>query len=370
MSDNFSDPDRIERELDSTRSRLGSHLSELQDRLSPGQVLDDLMGYFRGSEGGEFARNLVDSVRANPLPAAITGIGLAWLMTANPRPAPGRAEAQPVVRDRVQFSPLAGDAGPIESMTDGVPARVRSAELGVARQPGETDYAFRDRVNDAKGQALGLARQAQETAESFGQRIQDALSAAVQAVGQGASTATQAVAATMHDLRNGVSGAASGLGSAVHSARAGVAQGSQSAQRLGGGLVSTLSDSPVLLGALGLAAGALLGALIPTSDQEEAALGGIAGQARDTARNLAQEAIDRGGNVAQSILKAGQDSAREHGLTGGGASVGGLVDAALSGDLAANAKQVAQDVLRAGDEAARKEGLKRGQDGPKSTEGA
>ena len=39
---------RIEQDLDRTRARLGSHLSELQDRLSPGQVLDDLMGYFRG----------------------------------------------------------------------------------------------------------------------------------------------------------------------------------------------------------------------------------------------------------------------------------------------------------------------------------
>jgi hypothetical protein len=83
MSDT-SNPARIERDLDATRSRLGSHLSELQDRLSPGQVLDELMGYFRGNEGAAFGRNLVDSVRGNPMPAALTGIGLAWLMASNP----------------------------------------------------------------------------------------------------------------------------------------------------------------------------------------------------------------------------------------------------------------------------------------------
>ena len=44
MADPTSDTGRIERDLDQTRSRLGSHLSELQGRLSPGQVLDDLMG--------------------------------------------------------------------------------------------------------------------------------------------------------------------------------------------------------------------------------------------------------------------------------------------------------------------------------------
>ncbi len=57
MAENASDPTRIERDLDQTRSRLGSHLSELQDRISPGQVLGDMMGYFRGSEGAEFGRN-------------------------------------------------------------------------------------------------------------------------------------------------------------------------------------------------------------------------------------------------------------------------------------------------------------------------
>ena len=30
-----TDPSSIEHDLDQTRSRLGSHLSELQDRLSP-----------------------------------------------------------------------------------------------------------------------------------------------------------------------------------------------------------------------------------------------------------------------------------------------------------------------------------------------
>ena len=84
MSDT-GNPARIERDLDETRSRLGTHLSELQDRLSPGQILDDLMGYFRSSEGAAFGQNLVANVRANPMPAAITGIGLAWLMASNPR---------------------------------------------------------------------------------------------------------------------------------------------------------------------------------------------------------------------------------------------------------------------------------------------
>lgn len=68
--------DRIEDNLERTRSRMDVRLSELQERLSPGQVLDDLMSYFRSSEGAEFGRNLLHSVKNNPLRAALTDIGL------------------------------------------------------------------------------------------------------------------------------------------------------------------------------------------------------------------------------------------------------------------------------------------------------
>ena len=71
MTDVSVEQDRIEQDLARTRQRMDSRLSDLQDRLSPGQVVDDLMAYFRGSESGDFARNLMASVRANPLPRCV-----------------------------------------------------------------------------------------------------------------------------------------------------------------------------------------------------------------------------------------------------------------------------------------------------------
>jgi hypothetical protein len=375
MSDNTSDPDRIEHDLDRTRARLDNRLSELQDRLSPGQVVDDLMNYFRGSEGADFGRNLLDSVRANPVPAALTGIGLAWLMASNPHPQGGAMGASPVgSRGRVRVSSGPGGIG-IPTTYDVLTTRVRSAEQGVVRQQGEAEHAYSDRLNAARGQALGIARQAQETAEGFAQRVQDALSAAASAasqglssaagaVSQGASSATQAVVQGAHDLRDSAGDALGHAGDAVQHvsqhASDQFAQGASAAKRAGGSLVSALTESPVLLGVIGLAAGALLGALVPQSEEEEAALGAYAGQARGAARDLAQEAVDRGGHVVEAVLKAGRESAGQHGLSGA-MSLEGIVEAAKSGDLAGNAAQVAQDVLKAADEAVRKEGLGEGQ---------
>ncbi len=356
MSLSSSEAGRIEQDLDQTRSRLDGHLSELQSRLSPGQVLDDLMRYFRGKEGADFGRSLLDSVRANPLPTAVSGIGLAWLMASSPRggaaSAPGAAGKVRVYRGTPDLGLQSHDAPNHAAFGK----RVSDAEQRTTHEPGEAEHAYADRLDAARGQAIGLARGDEETATSYSQRIREVLDMAQDTAGRGA-----------HDLRDGARSAASGLSSgaqdAVHSLgdagqRAGssVMQGGQAAgqavSQAGGNLVAAISASPVLLGALGLAAGALLGALLPQSEQEEAALGGVATQARDTARTLAQQAADKGGHVAQAVLDTGRDSAQAHGLTDGKSS-GELLDAAMNGSLAKDAKQVAEDVLHAGDDAVR-----------------
>ena len=365
MSDNTSNPRSIERSLDQTRSRLDSHLSELQDRLSPGQVLDDLMSYFRGSEGADFGRNLLESVRSNPMPAAVTGIGLAWLMASKGGAGMGAAPVAPPPSANTGmvrvYSPahVFADGG-----HDATAARVAEAERGVARQQGEADHAYDTRLAAARGQALGLAQHAQETAGAFGKRVGDVLAASQQALTDGAHGLSDMAGGAASSIAGMAQGATRTIGDAAQRAGGALSQGVQATGQAGGGFAAAVTANPVLLGAIGLAAGALLGALLPQSDQEEAALGKIAGQARGTARDLAQTVVDKGSSVAHTVLATGQDSAGSHGLTGG-RSPGELVDAAMSGSLAQDARQVVTDVLHAGDTAVRKEALGQEESGPK-----
>lgn len=82
--DETKSPERLEREVDQARSRLGSTADELSDRLSPGELLDQAMGMAR-EHGGEFGRNLGAQVKNNPVPMVLTGIGLSWMMmSSNP----------------------------------------------------------------------------------------------------------------------------------------------------------------------------------------------------------------------------------------------------------------------------------------------
>src|SRR5205085_2234804 len=64
-----------------SRARLSEKLEELRARITPGEVVDQLVDYVRDS-GGEFMRTLGYQVRRNPLPVALIGAGMAWLMTA------------------------------------------------------------------------------------------------------------------------------------------------------------------------------------------------------------------------------------------------------------------------------------------------
>ncbi|HUG76507.1 MAG TPA: DUF3618 domain-containing protein, partial [Burkholderiales bacterium] len=75
-------PDEILAEIERTRSELDSTLSAIEHRLTPGQLVDQGLDYLRHSGANEFVRNLGGSVKHNPMPVSLVGIGLAWLMAA------------------------------------------------------------------------------------------------------------------------------------------------------------------------------------------------------------------------------------------------------------------------------------------------
>jgi len=195
---------------------------------------------------------------------------------------------------------------------------------------------------------MGLARHTQETAEAFGQRVRDALSSAQDAVARGAQGLRDQVSSAVGAVGSFGSSAQDTLRGAAGSVSGALSQGGE----MGGRLGQAVTESPVILGALGLAAGALLGVLLPRTQQEEAALGGAAGQLRETATGLAHQAMESGRGVAHAVAEKVRDSADAHGLSGA-RTPGQMVDAALRGDLAGDAKEVLTDAMRKGDEAVR-----------------
>ena len=83
-------PEDLERKIAEERARVGATLDELQRRLTPGQMVDEVLRHGRGA-GTDFIANLSRTLAANPLPAALVGVGLLWLLISPHPPAAASA---------------------------------------------------------------------------------------------------------------------------------------------------------------------------------------------------------------------------------------------------------------------------------------
>jgi hypothetical protein len=290
MADATGDTDQIERDLAQTRARMDRRLDELGDRLAPNQLVNDALAHVTGGGGADFTQTLISKAKANPIPAVLAGIGIAWLLASNQNK---QSRARPA----------------------DLPTRLRNAEEGVVRLQDEHPDVHASRVDDARGQVLGIARSASDTAASYGQRVKDAM-----------ASASQNLLEKSHDMRSGASSTVAQHGGARR-----------------------LASNPVVLGSAAALVGLVAGALIPLSNQEEDALGNLAGQLRTRGRALAQDLTDRGAQVASDALGAVKDSAQAHGLTAD-KPIGELVGDLRSGELLGHVKQAAQEVASASKE--------------------
>jgi hypothetical protein len=96
-----ADPEEIRAEIRETRERMGDNLEQLGERLSPGHLKDQVKQGIRDAtigkvenmaqsaadqmdearqSIGEARRTITDTLRENPIPAAMAGIGLGWLV--------------------------------------------------------------------------------------------------------------------------------------------------------------------------------------------------------------------------------------------------------------------------------------------------
>ena len=67
----------LEREANAVRTQVADTAEKLRDKMTPGQMIDEVADYFRNSDGSLALGNLKTQVRDNPLPLALVGAGLA-----------------------------------------------------------------------------------------------------------------------------------------------------------------------------------------------------------------------------------------------------------------------------------------------------
>ena len=241
-------PEQIENEIEHTRAEVSATIDAIQSKLTPGQLMDQTMGYLRTSLPADFGSNLSRSIRDNPLPVALVGIGLAWLMMGGQ---PGRRNG---LREAEGFDYEFEDT---------------AAGLGGARAG-----AAGERL---KARASELSARAREVADSVSEKV-------------GASTESARVRLTE-------------LGS----------RSRERYQRARGSVNHVIEEQPLVLGAIGLAVGAVLGASLPRTRQEDQWMGETRDRLLDSAKQNAREQMD---SARQAVEDDAQAHARPRGHEG------------------------------------------------------
>lgn len=83
VKEDHRSPAEIERDIERTRERISATASALQDDLRPENLLALAADRLKSENVKTFYRNLGCSIRDNPLPLALTGVGITWLMLAD-----------------------------------------------------------------------------------------------------------------------------------------------------------------------------------------------------------------------------------------------------------------------------------------------
>jgi len=215
---------------------------------------------------------LVETVKANPLPAALTALGLGWLLI-NSRSTAARGQAHSTAYEaqyRQRYSapppyPATGSQGSIINRTQGAAQGAMSQAGDLAGQAGS---AIGDKVGQAADTAGNLAGQAADTAGNV--------------VGQ--------VGETAGNLAE---------------------QAQYQALRLEDTFQRTLRENPLAVGAATLALGAAIGLALPQTARENQLMGEARDNLVERAQDLAGETLEKVQHVASEVQQTATQTAKE-----------------------------------------------------------
>jgi ElaB/YqjD/DUF883 family membrane-anchored ribosome-binding protein len=306
------DPAAIRAGINETRARMSDTLSELGERLNPHvvreQVTERVKEGIREATIGRVehmarsAANTVnatrsgvtDTIRDNPVPAAMVAIGLAWLMFNGKRDTySGRYDADDrIARDTGPYSRSSTFAGSYPYDMDYEESESRGGRA--SRVVGDV----RERVSHA---AENVADSVKDRAGQLADRGRDLVDRA----GQTASSVATSVSSRAQDVSRSVA-----------------ERSRQSARRI----EDTFYENPLAIGAVAVAIGVMAGLAAPVSGREVELMGDAREKVGDRVSELASEAKDKARNVAGRVVdetkRVVTEAVKDEGMSLGGSQGG------------------------------------------------
>jgi len=293
-----------------TRAELSDTIDAIQERLDPEKLKTQATESIRAATIGkvEHAMNRVEdnvretrygiaeTIRQNPIPAALVGVGLTWLFFngsdrhGGSNRSPGRYPSNGTSEGMRPYGALQSPNQP--SFEDGS-RRGQGSSHNLVGQAGSQVRNLGHQAQEAGGQAVdqvqNLGNQVQDTVQNLGSQAQDT----VQHLGSQAQGTVQHLSSQAMDqaeeIRDDVQGQVQYLASEVQ----------QQTQWLSNNFDRTLRSNPLSVGALALALGAAVGLAAPDTAPE----GKLLGSARERVQQKAQEAAHGALDNAQKMVQ-------------------------------------------------------------------
>jgi hypothetical protein len=296
------DSREIRNDIEKTRSEMDRNLDALEQKLTPTQLALEAWGLFRGGSTAGASR-LWRIAREHPGPAAVIGVGLAWLMTEASK-SDGRSQ-----RD---FGPRYAGAygyGYRGSRSDSRYPDTYPATTGYGYPPDwdadQQEGRVSSALHTAKDKVSGAAESAKDT-------VVDAASTAKDAVAGVASTAKEAVAGAKDRVLDATEAARGRAVELSHQARERARYQARQAQV---GFWQSMEEQPLAIGAAALALGVVAGLLVPSTRKEDELMGETRDRLMDRAREVGEEALEKGKQVASVAVDTLKEEAQRQDLT-------------------------------------------------------
>jgi hypothetical protein len=298
----------LEREVNAERENISNTVDALMSKASMNNVVEEIVKVI-SENGGLASRNLGRTLRDNPLPALLTGVGLAWLMAGGGGPRLHRSDRARWDDDRTyepdydrdydEYADYGEEEAYALSQTGEVPTPTTPYDVSSGHG---TAYAAGDPLGAGTQYEPGSSTPSKP---GMGERLSGAAGKAREGAGAAAEGARQRAAAASSAAGRAFGSAGSALRGAGEAARDRAYRARRSTMHAGrygrDNLESLMQDHPLVFGAVAVAIGAAIGGALPRSETEDRMFGEQSVKLKDSARRMAETEGRKAEAVATAV---------------------------------------------------------------------
>jgi gas vesicle protein len=339
-SDENKSSDEIKADIEQKRNEMTQKINKIQERLDPtrlkeqaqetvrGAVTDSteaVVQYFRDNAGG-FTSSLVDTIKHNPVPSALIGIGLGWLLVENFNGSSRQSSSSSYsdryndrrnanysqYNARTQYGANVDDIYNAEyTSTGSTPGRNQYRTSTSNYQSGNQSAQYAGEMPHASGYTESGESALDQASGRVGQALQSVQDTASSVVDQARDKASQLTDQVQDTAQQATSYVQDQVGQVRDQASQLTDQAQQKVQQAGRQVQQTLESNPMPFGAAALVAGALLAMALPETRAENQMMGETRDQLMDSAQSVAQDVKQRVQSVVEEKLPEVKQSAQK-----------------------------------------------------------